>query len=331
MVNSDQPPCEQRIYNDVMKSFQDYFGLRILQAAPIKRGWLNLKWKVETDSGEYVLKQYNKERYRLYNPSQLSTALSEQIRLFRQGIACPQLFTYQDQIMLESECGEKFVAMQYCKGKLISPGEANASQIHDLGRMTGKMHLLLNDGTLGRGQAPQFIPPSREERLAHWKAVRAEAESSGKTDILEPVEKQLLATESVDPQRFEGIRQGWAHRDLWADNLLFDDDRLSAILDFDRLNFDYPWLDVARAVMSCAFQETLDVSLAAAFLEGYGKECPLQEGLLVRSLELLWYMESAWWIHENMDRHSAPPARFAKEMIWLAGHLGELPLLLENM
>ncbi|OMG48921.1 hypothetical protein BK140_14040 [Paenibacillus macerans] len=62
-----------------------------------------------------MLKQYNKERYRLYNPSQLSTALSEQIRLFRQGIACPKLFTYQDQIMLESECGEKFVAMQYCK------------------------------------------------------------------------------------------------------------------------------------------------------------------------------------------------------------------------
>lgn len=331
MAGSDQILHEEGIYNDLRKSFQDYFGLRILQATTIKRGWLNLKWKVATDSGEYVLKQYNKERYRLYNPSQLSIALSQQIRLFRQGIACPNIVTYQDQILLESAHGEKFIVMQYCKGKLIPPGEVNSSQVHDLGKMTGKMHRLLNDGTLGWRNTPNFIPPSREERLTYWKSVRAQAEAAGKTNILEPIEKQLLATELANVEVFAGIPQGWAHRDLWVDNLLFDDHRLSAILDFDRLNFDYPWLDVARAIMSCAFKETLDVSLAAAFLEGYGEECPLQKGLLVSSLQLLWYMESVWWINEKMDQHSVPPARFAKEMVWLADHLNELPVLLVNM
>ncbi len=39
---------------------------------------------------------------------------------------------------------------------------------------------------------------------------------------------------------------------------------------------------------------------------------------------MLWYMESAWWIHTNMDQHSIPPMRFAEEMIWLAENYGEL-------
>ncbi|SEN99572.1 homoserine kinase type II [Paenibacillus sophorae] len=41
------------------------------------------------------------------------------------------------------------MVMEYCPGLLISPGKINVHQIYDLGRVTGKMHRLLNDGTLG--------------------------------------------------------------------------------------------------------------------------------------------------------------------------------------
>ena len=45
---------------------------------------------------------------------------------------------------------------------------------------------------------------------------------------------------------------------------------------------------------------------------------------------MLWFMESIWWINANMDQHSGPPVRFAKEMIWLSENQNELVSMLRN-
>lgn len=320
---------EDMIRDDLIKTFHRLFNLYVLEATPIKRGWLNLKWKVTTDSGQFLLKQYNKRR--LNNPEALLFAFSQQVRLFDQGLACPKLLSHNDSILLETDNGQRFMVMEYCQGKLIPPGKTNVHQIYDLGRATGKMHRLLNDGTLGIKKSPQFIPPSREERLAHWNSVWEQAKEAGKTQLLADIEAQRRATEDINIEILELLQLGWAHRDLWVDNLLFHDNRLTAILDFDRLRYDYPQLDVARAVISCTLDDHLDVSLASAFIEGYKEERTVAKGYLTNSLRLLWYMESTWWINANMDQHSVPPARFAKEMLWLAENQKNMSALLENI
>ena len=309
---------EEMILDDIIKTFHRVFGLKVIETTSIKRGWLNLKWKVTTDAGEFLLKQFNKERYKLYSPEELLLAFSQQIRLYDQGLACPKVFSQNESILLESDNGELFMVMEYCQGKLIPPGKVNVHQIYDLGRATGKMHRLLNDGTLCMKINPQFIPPSRQERLAHWNSVWEKTKGVDKPQLLALVETQIKATEEMNIEIFELLQTGWAHRDLWVDNLLFNNTGLTAILDFDRLKYDYPQLDVARAIMSCTLDDNLDVSLASAFMEGYSEERNVVEGYLTYSLQLLWYMESTWWINANMDQHSVPPARFAKEMIWLA-------------
>jgi homoserine kinase type II len=241
------------------------------------------------------------------------------------------VLSHDESILLESDNGELFMVMEYCQGQLIPPGKTNVHQIYDLGRATGKMHRLLNDGTISIKKSPQFIPPSREERLAHWNSVWEQAKEAGKTGLLADIEAQLRATEDMNIEILDLLQSGWAHRDLWVDNLLFDDNRLTAILDFDRLKYDYPQLDVARAVISCALDDHLDVSLASAFIEGYSEERTVAKGYLTNSLKLLWYMESTWWINANMDQHSVPPARFAKEMHWLAENQKNMSALLGNI
>ncbi|HEY4431597.1 MAG TPA: phosphotransferase [Paenibacillus sp.] len=322
---------EEMIRDDLITTFHRLFDLKVIESTPIKRGWLNLKWKVTTDSGQFLLKQYNKKRYKLYNPEELLLAFSQQVRLFDQGLACPNLLSNHESILHESDNGEHFTVMEYCQGELISPGKINVYQMHDLGRATGKMHRLLNDGTLHTKNSPQFIPPSREERLAHWNSVWEQAKEVGKTQLLADIETQRRATEDINLEILELLQLGWAHRDLWVDNLLFDDNRLTAILDFDRLKYDYPQLDVARAVISCALDDHLDLSLASAFIEGYSEERTVIKGYLTNSLKLLWYMESPWWINANMDQHSVPPVRFAKEMRWLAENQKNMSALLGNI
>lgn len=323
---------EEKVLNDLITTCQQKFGFSVLETMPIKRGWLNLKWKMITDSGVFLIKQYNKARYEKYNHEELLNAFSQQMRLHEKGLPCPKLLSYEGQVLFESNEGELFLVMEYCEGDVILPGKLNTDQMHSLGQVTGYMHRLLNDGTMRNKRTPEFVPPSPEERLACWESVWNQANESGQTHLLPIIETQLRVTKTIKLEDFNLNEPGWSHRDLWVDNLLFKNNRVSALLDFDRMKYDHPQLDVARAVISGILNENgLDASLVSAFLNGYCENCSVEKGFVTKALKLLWYMESTWWIHSKMDQQSGPPQRFAKEMIWLSEHYRELETILENI
>ncbi|PFX64861.1 homoserine kinase [Bacillus toyonensis] len=323
---------EEMVLNDLINTCNRYFGFKVLDATPIKRGWLNLKWKITTDSGVFLIKQYNKERYKLYNHEELLIASSQQMRLHNRGLPCPKLYSHKGQFLIESDKGELFMLMDYCNGNVIPPGKLNVHQMFDLGRVTGNMHHLLNDGTLRAKRGPEFIPPSREERLTHWESAWNHANNTDKSHLLPILETQYKVTETINLEEFNLNETGWAHRDLWVDNILFEEKKISAVLDFDRMKYDYPQLDVARVVISGAlYENNFDVSLVQAFIEGYSEQRLLEKGFIISSLKMLWFMESTWWINSSMDQQSGPPERFAKEMLWLSENQKELESMLENI
>ncbi|MFB9329440.1 phosphotransferase [Paenibacillus aurantiacus] len=324
-MGEDSTIQEQAILEDLLRACRRNWGWQVREVVPIKRGWMNLKWRIVTDEGDFLLKQYNRERYKLYAPDDLQFAFEQQSRLHDTGLPCPRPLAHQDRILLESERGERFMVMPFCAGELVPPGRGNTDRMHSLGRATGLMHRLLNDGSIGRAASgPQFRPPAREERLVHWDAVRAQAAAAGRGELVAAIERQRRTTETITLDAFKPLRTGWAHRDLWADNVLFGESKVSAILDFDRLKYDYPPLDMARAILSYALDETLDVLPAEAFVAGYREECSLGEGELTAALQLLWYLESPWWITAEKRVRGTPPERFAKEMEWMATHMERL-------
>ncbi|MCE5171145.1 phosphotransferase [Paenibacillus profundus] len=306
------------------------FGLQIESWQPIARGWLNLKWKITTEQGEFVLKKYHSNRFK--NVEVLTRALQQQQRLHEAGIPCPKLMADKGRLLHASSANEHFIIMDYSTGEIVKPGHFNRQQMVDLGCVTGKIHRVLNDGTLGMESEPQFVPPERKERMLHWQNALAEAQHSNNRQIAANIALQMNVTETLDLDAFSECKTGWAHRDLWVDNLLFHKDRVSAVLDFDRLHFEYPEIDVARAILSCALHHGhFHQELASAFLEGYRTEADFPSGSLVRALRLLWYLESIWWISANMEKHNAVQTRFAEEMLWLAHNNEQLPLILGDI
>jgi homoserine kinase type II len=305
------------------------FGFTLYSWKPISLGWLNLKWQLTTDQGDLLLKIYHSKRYSHLDV--LNRALCQQQRLHNRGIPCPELLALDGEV-LHTLWNEKFMIMRFCPGYIIKPSFINQQQMYDLGSVTGKMHRMLNDSSLEADETPQFVPQSRQERLHHWKNVIQEAKDKGKTHVIKNIELQMNLTESVDIESFGKSRSGWTHRDLWTDNVLFSGNKVSAVLDFDRLNYDYPELDVARAIMSWAYNHgELRADLAAAFLEGYRKEYEYPFGRLVHSLRMLWYLESVWWITASVDSHNDIPARFAEELIWLAQNDERFPAIVGQL
>ncbi|HDR5271865.1 MULTISPECIES: phosphotransferase [Bacillus] len=320
------------IFQELKVECETLFEFKIRNAIPIHRGWLNLKWKLETDAGDFVLKQYNQERYKMYNSDLLIQVLQQQQRLHNNGVSCPRVLIYKNNVMHISKSDERFIVLEHKEGSLVSPGKVNQKEIHSLGQTIGYMHNLLNDGSLIKGENPKFVPPTKEARLKHWEEKMREVEKLGKEHILSYIKLQQEATQLVNTEQFHNSQRGWVHRDLWVDNFLFLNDKVSAILDFDRMDYDYVELDIGRVVISCALSDgVLNKSLVASFLEGYRNEVDFPVGNIVRAIQMLWYMESTWWIHANMDQHSVPPSRFADEMNWIAENYGVLHNILADL
>jgi homoserine kinase type II len=313
------------IYHDLQQYCEHTFGFKIYHAAQINRGFLNLKWKIETSEGIFLLKQYNHERLKKYDMDQLLTALRLQQKLHFEGVACPKILTNSEKMMHVTDNDERFVIIEFCEGKIVKPGLVNENQMYDLGCQTGKMHRLLSEFPINDPN-PQFIPPSKESRLNHWLNIRRDAEVEDKQWLQPIIDDQIKATEALDFSKISVLECGLAHRDLWVDNILFHENKLSAILDFDRLRYDYPELDIARAIISCSLlKDDFLKGNAMAFLEGYRTERDFPQGRLESAMWMLWFMESTWWIDKNMDMENGlPPARFAEEMIWLAKNHSEL-------
>lgn len=317
----------ERVYLDLKQASADMFGLTFSNPRPLALGLLNLKWKVDTEQGVFVLKQFSKERYESFGLKQVAMeqefALREQLRQHEHGTPCPRLLTKNNNVIHISPDGERFVVMEFISGENLLPGTLNETQMFSLGQVTGHMHNVFNDGTHGTGVTAKFMPPSIEERLEQWK--RISVQSEGNEKVLHLISKQIAATEQFDLDSVSERQAGWAHRDLWVDNILFEGNELSAILDFDRVAFDYPELDIARAIMSCLLKEdSINTNAASAFLNGYRTKRALQKGTLVRSLKMLWYLESTWWIGPHLNKSRYQEVQFEHEMVWLADNLMHL-------
>lgn len=315
------------VYLDLKETSENLFDIQFISHTPLSLGWLNLKWKVKTDKGTLVLKQFSKERWQRFGIEKVALeqqiALHEQVRQYENGTPCPKIWTHNGNVIQISHAGERFVLMEFMPGQNLFPGTLNVDQMYSLGRATAYMHNVFHNRTHGSEHSPKFLPPSLEERLEYWRGLVEKARRNER--IIGLIERQIRATERFRLDLINSCEPGWAHRDLWVDNILFKGNELSAILDFDRVAFDYPELDIGRAIMSGSLNgDQFNSSTATAFVEGYRTKRALQKGTVIRSLRLLWYLESVWWIAPNLNCDGYQVVQFENEMVWLAEHLMKL-------
>ena len=216
--------------------------------------------------------------------------------------------------------------MTYLPGDNLMPGSLNEAQMFNFGQRTGQMHNIFNDGTKEKG-VPKFTPPPTEQRLQYWESLKEE--NNDNLQLIKVIDQQILATKEFNLNELSEYESGWTHRDLWVDNVLFIGNQLSAILDFDRVAYDYLELDIGRAIMSGSLKgNVFNLNAAKSFIDGYRIIRNLERGALVRSLKLLWYLESTWWITPKINLNRYQEIQFYNEMVWLGSNFTNLKKLI---
>lgn len=324
------PDAAEIIRDDIFASVSAWFGLDIERYTVIDQGYLNLKWRFESDNKNYFVKQYNKTRYPEQLVQGLQVSLNYQNELRSQGIPAPELFPKEGRYVLTTPSGERFVLMSLCDGTLLPPGTASVEQMHSLGQVSGRMHSLLNRANRN-SQPLHWKLRTKDQMYESWHKRRQQALSHRCDELLQVLDIQKDILDRTDPELFADCEEGWAHWDLFADNILFHPDAVAAILDFDRLHYVYPEFDISRALLSCALEnDTLHLDRVSAFLQGYREYCECSSARLVRSFKLTWWKESGW-ITVDGERDAPPIKRFREESIWVGAHWDALPELLGGL
>ena len=119
------------------------------------------------------------------------------------------------------------------------------------------------------------------------------------------------------------LHAGIAHEDFTPDNLLFDENGVLAVIDFDRNCLSFPLHDVGRALLSFALHnDVLRPDFVSAFADGYRQHLPLSREDIRTSLLLTLCIEAPWWFRPLFfETDQGKATRFLQEILWVLNTL----------
>lgn len=317
--------------DSIIADLKDSYGIVCNKITPVTGGLLNLKWKVSTENGDLLVKQYSTKRFSREQIERIESALQRQIILEKKGVPCPFLWQYGGRVIRWLDDKTAYMVMDFRSGKTEKANTITIAQMRDLGSTCAIMHKSFSQllepsvknlpvfggytmDLLWENFNSRMTKCSPYVHVEYWKALLA----------LEPILEQL------NTEFFDKFPKGLAHEDFQPGNILFDVDSVSAIVDFDRNCYSYIWHDIGRAILSFALEgKIMNVEKVFAFLEGYSQHLELNLLNIADALRLTWCIETPWWIQPEFFRECDEiPKRFKDEMLWLTEHWFEIDSLL---
>lgn len=226
---------------------------------PIPDGIENSNYRLATGQGEFVLTLFEQA-----GADELAFPLSLMAGLAGHGLPCPRPLPDRAGRCLGELCGKPALLAPRLPG--TSPGQPTPAQCRAVGVALAKLHQLSRHWP--------DLPVQPASGLAGWLAM-AETVRPALDSAAAALLDEELAFQSR--QDYSGLPQGLAHADLFRDNVLFDGEALSGLLDWYEAG-SAAWLyDLAVAANDwCSLASgKLEPARYAALLEGYAGLRPL--------------------------------------------------------
>lgn len=313
--------------NGIIADLQDTYGITYNQIIPVTGGLLNKKWKIITEKGELLVKQYSAKRFRKEQIERIESALKRQILLERSGVPCPFIWQNEGRSIRWLGDTTAYMVMDFLPGRLEKSNTITITQMHSLGSACAVMHKTfsqLPEPSVKKlpvygGYTIDLLWENFNSRMMKCPA-ETHVEYRNALLALEPILKQLRE------DFFDRFHKGFTHEDFHSGNILFDENGVSAIIDFDRNCYSYIWHDIGRAILSFALEgNRMNAEKVEAFLEGYSQHSALTLRDIADALRLSWCIEVPWWIQpEFFGECDETPKRFKEEMLWLTKHWFEI-------
>ena len=225
---------------------------RLTECEPIKAGIENTNYFVTTTQGRFVLTLFER-----LPAEELPFYLHLMAHLARHGIPCPAPIADLSDQYLGSLNGKPAALVTRLSGRSID--EPAAAHCEELGALLGRMHLA------GRSYSAYLENPRGPK---WWRFAAREGMGFLKQPHQQVLEKEL---EFQAEHRFPDLPRGPVHADLFRDNALFEDARISGVIDFYFAGVDCLLYDLAVCANDWCLESDcrLEKSRTRALLAAY--------------------------------------------------------------
>ncbi len=269
-----------------------------LALEPIAAGIENTNYFVTTSQGRYVLTLFER-----LPAAELPFYLDLMAHLARHGIPCPAPIADLGNRYLSSLNGKPAALVTRLEGKSVdSPSAADCAE---LGALLARMHLAARSygGYLENPRGPKW-----------WRVAARELRPFLDAELAGLLDDELRFQAQ---HRFPDLPRAAVHADLFRDNAVFQDGRISGVFDFYFAGVDCLAYDLAVCANDWCLVDPerdprFDEPRAAALLGAYAAVRPLQPAEREAWPVLLRAAALRFWLSRLHDKHLPRPGELVK-------------------
>ena len=225
----------------------------------IKEGIENTNYFVQMEKGKFILTLYEKR----VEEQDLPFFIGLMRNLFDKNFPCPEPIINKNGNYISEVLNKKAAVVSFLEGnakKILNPNDC-----YEVGINTAKLHLITKN-----------LNSKRLNKLSvnSWKKIYNKVKkdcSKIHSDLPSVIEKNLDKIEKNWPKN---IPEGIIHADLFPDNIFFQDNKLSGIIDYYFSCNDYYAFEIAICLNALCFEGkkenlSFNVTKAKKFIDGY--------------------------------------------------------------
>jgi homoserine kinase type II len=214
-------------------------------ARPVERGFINENWKIETTLGSYFLKHYHPD---LCHPDVIRAQHTLVAHLRRAGFPAPATMPTTDGDTLLICKGEFYEIQEYVGGAFYDhdrPGHFREAAL-TLGQYHAKVAGFAPQALLDLGElySPAILRANLDNLASTWELDRA-PEMNQTARQLEAHANDMIANFATHGNLPHLV----IHGDYYADNLIFKDDQIVGVVDYDKARWQPRVVELAEALI----------------------------------------------------------------------------------
>lgn len=316
------------LIDEVLKSY----GISILKVDTLSGGWLNEKYLIEDSNKQfYVLKELSLEKFSYKHLQYLIQTVELQHYLYEENVDVPKVLLNNDKKVVSKFSNNKYFFIQeYIKGYSKKFNELTKEEIFSIGKNLAFLHNKLEKINSDSFKSDFLKYKNINDLKQELQVKRLEInENSSKKFV-----QQLNLFEEIlnDSELNRIINQSklqLIHGDFTPDNIIFDNNEVRSIIDFELVRINSKLQDIGRIVLSTTFfNNEFDLLKLKNFVDGYSTVCKINYSDIIDSLKIVWINEFNIWIQDRYFKNYNPPKieKFINEIMWI----GENWFNLEN-
>lgn len=242
----------------IVKILEDYDLGEVQNFHLIKNGLMHSNHFLQTDKGKYILRVFEG---RCDDEAMLEMKTLE--RLNRANVLVPKIYLTTCGKYFSKHGKKRVAVFQFMNGAHIDDKQATVKQIRSVAANMGAIHVAL------KGFKPKEIGTKSgydakyvKKLLRYIKKENPDFPSELKAYVLDVLKELNLSEQSELPM-------GMNHGDMFDDNVLFEGEKVSGVLDFDDCFYGNLLSDVGCGLAYWCIKDEIDFKKCKAFVEAY--------------------------------------------------------------